>query len=138
MSSFGSACGDDKPSTTSESGGQTETSAATEASTMAASTTDASTTRDPATSEPTTGETGDASTGTTVDTSDTGSEGTGGELPDCSVFDGDMAACQAMVGCVWEYEAELCFVDCTMLLDQATCEKAMICSWFDSVCYPPI
>ncbi len=137
MSSFGPACGGDTSPTTSESGGQTETSAAETAMTGESG--------ESGTSDPTTGATSDASTGTTVDTSatsdaSTGTSGdeTGGELPDCSVFDGDMAACQAMVGCVWEYEAELCFVDCTMLLDQATCEKAMICSWFDSVCYPPI
>lgn len=132
MSSFGAACGDDKPSTTSTTGGQTETSAATEVSTSGGT----------ETGQPTTGGTGEGSTttdGTTIATGseDTGSEGTGGELPDCGVF-ADMAACQAMAGCAWDFEAELCIVDCTMIHDEATCNKAMICFWADMVCYPPI
>jgi hypothetical protein len=133
VSSFGPGCGDDKqPTTTSDTTPQTETSAATEVSTADASTTS---TTEPETTRPTTGDdTSGSSTGTGGDTT---SE-TGGELPDCSVFDGEMAACQAMVGCAWDYEQLTCGIDCTVIHDEATCNKAMICFWADTVCYPPI
>lgn len=136
MSSFGPGCGDDKqPTTTSDTTPQTETSAATDVSTADASTASTASTTEPETTRPTTSdETSGSSSGTGGDTT---SE-TGGELPDCSVFDGDMAACQGMVGCAWDYEQLTCMIDCTVIHDEATCNKAMICFWADTVCYPPI
>lgn len=99
-------------------------------------TTSPTTTNAPTTTDTTTGtDTGsDTTAGTTADT-DTDAT-TGGQLPDCAQYK-DVDACQ-VVGCVWEAEAMLCMVDCTVITDEATCDMAEICMWFEDTCYPPI
>lgn len=123
VTSFGPACaGDKSPTPTGETGMLTESAETGEPATTAADTTTAPTTA------------ADTTTAGSTDTGDT----TGGEIPDCEQFGDDMAACQAMAGCIWEPELMSCMVDCMLLTDEASCTKAMICAWFDGVCYPPI
>lgn len=127
LSSFGPACGgDDQPPTTATDPASTS----------------ATTTPEPTTTADTTGTTRDTTAGeSTAGSTDTGSDTTaetGDELPDCSPHDGDQAACTAAEGCYWLFETSTCVVNCNLLTDQATCDKAMICFWSEGYCYPPI
>lgn len=102
------ACGDSKPSTTSDA-----------TSTAASS----------STAEPTT-----PTSGTTMATTptSTGATDTGG-LPDCSMFGGE-AACEAEMLCFWYAEIGQCVVDCPQIKDEATCNTQGYCEWFNNQC----
>lgn len=95
--------------------------------------------------EPATGPTGGAPTtgtgtaGTSTGTTATGSTGssstTGGELPDCSLYNGDAETCLSMIACLYLDNEGACIVRCNNFTDQATCELQMFCYWAEGGCY---
>jgi hypothetical protein len=116
---------------------ETETGGDTQPGTTDASTTGASTTGDesssssPSTSGADTGTATDGATGTVSTTADGTSET--GELPDCGK-EPDEATCALVDGCEWRAKLAECIVDCTTILDEATCMEQPYCFWLDDGC----
>ncbi len=78
---------------------------------------------------------GGSSSGDGTSSSET-SSGTGESsgLPDCLDID-DPDTCAATVGCLFDSNLELCNVDCSLILDQATCVmQSGVCFWMDRTC----
>lgn len=100
------ACGDSKPSTTSD---PTETASS-------------------GTAEPTTS----GSTVATMVPTSTGTTDTG-DVPDCKMY-GTEAPCAAVSGCFWYAEIGQCVSDCELIKDEATCKLQDYCEWFNEQC----
>ncbi len=99
------ACGDSKPSTSSD---PTETASS-------------------GTAEPTSGSTVATMVPTSTGTTDTG------DVPDCKMY-GTEAPCAAVSGCFWYAEIGQCVSDCELIKDEATCKMQDYCEWFNEQC----
>lgn len=117
LSSFGPGCGGKEGPMTAVTTEQAETSPT--APTGAVPTTGTGTT-----SAPTTG----------TSTGSTGSATTGGELPDCSMFNNDAVTCLSMIPCLYLDNEGVCIVRCNYFPDQASCEMQDFCYW-EGGCY---
>ena len=85
-----------------------------------------------ATATPTT--TGGTTLATGAPTSTGAASTTGGELPDCSLYNGMPETCSSMIECLYLANETACIVRCQYFTDQATCEAATFCYWSDG-CY---
>lgn len=117
VTTFGPACGDATGPTTATTG-QTE----------------------PGTSQPTTTPTSTVGTTTTTTTTGTtlattAASTTGGELPDCALYNADPETCSSMVACLYLGNEMVCIPRCNNFTDQTACEMQMYCYWAEGGCY---
>ena len=55
----------------------------------------------------------------------------GGE-PDCMIA--EPTDCEAVDGCTWSPQIDICVIDCAPLDDPTTCEDAEFCEWSEDHC----